>query len=135
MEALSRKTPDISVSIDTEAKIWFHIDIDIIIRYQHYFTALCTAPVLHSLFPDNLLIKAEDEISHTEERRSSGSSHRKPGRFHSYASSSGRSTQVPDGKSTTPVSKQIRDRQLGQKGHSKASNFTQKPTKGSKKKK
>ena len=83
-------------------------------------TALRTAPVLHSLFPDNLLIKAEDEISHTEESSSSGSLHRKPDRFHSYTSSSGRSTQLPDRKSTTLAWKQIRDRQLGQKGHSKA---------------
>ena len=50
-------------------------------------TALRTAPVLlHSLFPDSLLVKAEDEISRSEERRSSGSSHRKPGRFDPYAS-------------------------------------------------
>ena len=40
--------------------------------------ALCTMPVhLHSLFPDSLLVKAEDEIF---ERRSSGSEHRQPGR-------------------------------------------------------
>ena len=46
-------------------------------------TALRTALVhLPSLFPDSLLIKAEDEISCIEERRSSGSSHRKPSRFH-----------------------------------------------------
>ena len=56
-------------------------------------TALHTAPVhLHSLFPDSLLVKAEDEISRSEERRSSGSAHRKPGCFHPYASLSGRST-------------------------------------------
>ena len=36
-------------------------------------TALCTAPVhLHSLFPDQLITKAEEEISRSEERRSSG---------------------------------------------------------------
>ena len=99
-------------------------------------TALRTAPVhLHSLFPDNLLVKAEDEISRSEERHSSGSSHRKPGRFHLYVSSSGRSTQQPDRKPTTPAWKQIRDRQIGQKGRGKASNFTQKPAKGSKKSK
>ena len=41
-------------------------------------TALRTAPVhLNSLFPDSLLVKAEDEISRSEERRSSGSVHRK----------------------------------------------------------
>ena len=99
-------------------------------------TALRTAPVhLASLFPDNLLVKAKDEISRSEERRSSGSSPRKPSCFHPYASSSGRSTQLPDQKPTAPAWKQIRDRQLGQKGRSKASNFSQKPAKGSKKNK
>ena len=99
-------------------------------------TALRTAPVhLHSLFPDSLLVKAEDEISCSEERHSSGSAHRKPGRFHPYASSSDRSTPQLDRKPTTPAWKQIRDRQMGQKGHGKASNFTQKPAKGSKKSK
>ena len=41
---------------------------------QDTLTALRTALVhLPSLFPDNFLIKAEDEISLSEERRSSGS--------------------------------------------------------------
>ena len=76
-------------------------------------TALRTAPVhLNSLFPDSLLVKAEDEISRSEERHSSGSSNRKPGRFHPYVSSNGRSTQQPDRKPTTPAWKQIRDRQI-----------------------
>ena len=65
-------------------------------------TALRTAQVhLHSLFSDSLLVKAEDKISRSEERLSSGSAHRKPGRFHPYVSSSGRSTQQPDRKPTT----------------------------------
>ena len=97
-------------------------------------TALCVSPVhLHSLFPDSLLIKADDEISHSEERHSSGSVHRKPGRFHPYVSSNDRSTQQPDRKSTAPAWKQIRDRQVVQKGRGKASNFTQKLAKGFKK--
>ena len=96
-------------------------------------TVLRTAPVhLHSLFPDSLLVKAEDEISRSEERRSSGSAHRKPGRFHPYVSSNGSSTQ-PDRKPATPAWKQIRDQQMGQKGRGHASNFTRKPAKGSKK--
>ena len=67
-------------------------------------TALRTAPVhLNSLFPDSLLVKAEDEISCSEESRSSGSVHRKPGRFHPNVSSNGRSTQQPDRKPTTPA--------------------------------
>ena len=97
-------------------------------------TALHTAPVhLNSLFPESLLVKAEDEISRSEERRSSGSSNRKPGRFHPYVSSNGRSTQQPDRKPTTLAWKQIRDRQIVQKGRGKASNFAQKPAKGFKK--
>ena len=97
-------------------------------------TALCTAPIhLNSLFPDSLLVKAEDKISRSEERRSSGSSNRKPGRFHPYVSSNGRSTQQLDRKPTTSAWKPIRDQQIVQKCHGKASNFTQKPAKGFKK--
>ena len=99
-------------------------------------TGLRTAPVhLHSLFPDSLLVKAEDEISRSEERCSSRSAHRKPGRFHPYASSSSRSTHQPDRKPTTPAWKQIRDRQMGQKGRGKASDFIQKPANSSKRSK
>ena len=43
---------------------------------QDTLTALCTAPIhLHSLFPENLLIKAEEEVSRSEERHSAGQSH------------------------------------------------------------
>ena len=53
---------------------------------QDTLTALHTAPLhLQSLFPDQLLVKAEEEVSRSEERRSSGNSHRKPGRYHPYA--------------------------------------------------
>ena len=46
---------------------------------QDTLTALHTAPVhLQSLFPDQLLVKAEEELSRSEERPSSGNSHRKP---------------------------------------------------------
>ena len=52
---------------------------------QDTLTALCTAPVhLQSLFPDHLLVIAEEEVSQSEERRSSGNSHRKPGRLSFY---------------------------------------------------
>ena len=75
---------------------------------QDTLTALRTAPVcLISLFPNQLLVKAEDEISHSEERRSSGSSHRKPGRFHPYASSTSKPAHQLDRKSTVPAWKQI----------------------------
>ena len=77
-------------------------------------TALRTSPVhIHSLFLNNLLVKAEDEISRIEETRSAGNTHRKAGRFHLYVSSSNRSSHQPDRKPTTLAWKQIRDRQTG----------------------
>ena len=54
---------------------------------QDSLTALCTAPIhLQSLFPGQLLVKAE-EVSHSEERHLSGTSHRKPSCYYPYASS------------------------------------------------
>ena len=96
-------------------------------------SALRTSPVHQlSLFPDSLLVKAEEEILRSEERRSAGTTPRKPGRFHPYVSSN-RTPHQPDRKPTTPAWKQIRDRQTAQKGGGKASNFSQKPARGFKK--
>ena len=54
---------------------------------QDTLTAPRTAPVhFQSLFPDQLLIKAEEEVARSEERHSSSQSHRKPGHVHLYAS-------------------------------------------------
>ena len=60
---------------------------------QHTVTVLHTTP-LHSylMFPDQLLLKAEEELSRSEERCSSGSSHTKPGCFHPYAFSATKSS-------------------------------------------
>ena len=99
---------------------------------QDTLTALHIAPIhLHSLFPDNLLIKAEEEVSRSEERLSAGQSHMKPGRFHPYASNDKFSHQ-PDRKLSVPAWKQIRECQQGKKGRGKPSTFAQKPAKGSK---
>ena len=77
---------------------------------QDTLTALRTAPIHpHSLFPDNLLIKAEDEVPRSEERRSAGQLHRKPSRFHPYASNDKLSHQT-DWKSSVLAWKQIRER-------------------------
>ena len=80
-------------------------------------SALRTSPVHLLSFPDSLLVKAEDEISRSEERRSMGNTQRKPGRFHPYVPSSTRPSHQPDRKP----------------GGGKASNFNQKPAKGFKK--
>ena len=98
---------------------------------QDILTALHTAPVL---FPDQLLIKAEEEMARSEERRSVGQSHRKQGRFHPYASSD-KSSQQPDRKSGISAWKQRRDRQQAKNGRGKPSTFSQKPAKGSKQRK
>ena len=75
---------------------------------QYTLTALRTAPVhLQSLFPDQLLFKAEEEVSRSEESDSSGLSHRKPGHFHPYASND-KSSHQPDWKSGVPPWNQIR---------------------------
>ena len=75
---------------------------------QDTLTALRTAPVhLLSLFHDQLITKAEEEICRSEERHSHSSSHRRQGRFHPYAPSD-RSDNQLDRKSGNPAWKQIR---------------------------
>ena len=99
---------------------------------QDTLTALRTAPVhLQSLFPDQLLIKGEEEVAISEERQLSNQSHRKPGCFHPYASND-KSSHQPDRKSSIPAWKQIREHQQGKKGCGKPTSFSQKLTKGSK---
>ena len=97
---------------------------------QDTVNALRTSPVhLNALFPDQLISKAEEEISKSEERRSSGTSHRPQNRFHPYAASD-KSTGHHDRKSNLPAWKQIKDKQQERKGRGKASTFSQKPAKG-----
>ena len=99
---------------------------------QDTLTALRTAPIhLQSLFPDQLLIKAEEEVARSEERRSSSRSHRRLGRFHLYASND-KSLLQQDQKSSVPAWKQTRERQQSRKSCGKPSTFSQKPAKGSK---
>ena len=101
---------------------------------QDTLAALRTARIhLHSLFPDQFLMKAEEEVARSEERCSSSQSHRKPGRFHPYASSD-KSLLQQNRKSSVPAWKQIK-RQQSSKGRGKASTFSQKLAKGSKSRK
>ena len=93
---------------------------------QDTLNALRTSPVhLNSLFPDQLITKAEEEICRNEERCSAGQSHRCQGRFHPYASND-KSASHLDQKSCVPAWKQIRDKQQSRKGRGKASTFSQK---------
>ena len=72
---------------------------------QDTLKALRTSPVhLSSLFLDQLITKAEEEISRSEERRSSGQSQRCQGRFHPYAPSD-RSASQSDRKSGMQANK------------------------------
>ena len=98
---------------------------------QDTVNALRTSPVhLSALFPNQLIAKAEEEISKSEDRRSSGTSHRHQGRFHLYAASD-KSTGHHD-KKNVPAWKQIKDKQQARRNRGKASTFSQKPAKGSK---
>ena len=94
---------------------------DIYLEYLHAggkpdtLTALHTALVhLQSLFSDQFLIKAEEAVSRSEERRLSSQSHRKPGCFDPYAFND-KSSHQTDRKSSIPAWKQIRECQQGKK--------------------
>ena len=102
---------------------------------QDTLTALRTAPVhLQSLFPDQLLNKAEEEVARSEERCFSSQPHIKPSHFHPYASNDKPSPQQ-DRKLSIPAWKQIRECQQGKKGRGKPTSFSQKTAKGSKQRK
>ena len=97
---------------------------------QDTVNALRTSPVhLNTLFPDQLITKAEEEISRNDERRSSGTSHRQHNRFRLYPASD-KSTSHHDRKPTLLAWKQFKDKQQARKGRGKASTFSQKPAKG-----
>ena len=97
---------------------------------QDTVNALRMSPIhLNALFPDQLIAKAEEEISKSEERPSSGTSHRRQGRFHPYATSD-KSTGHHN-KKNVPAWKQIKDKQQARRS-GKASTFSQKPATGSK---
>ena len=97
---------------------------------QDTVNTLRTSPVhVNALFPDQLIAKAEEEISKNEERLSSDTSYRQQNRFHPYPASD-KSMGHHDRKSTLPAWKQIKDKQQARKGRGKASTFSQKPAKG-----
>ena len=136
-QAMARTMQDLSSGVFISVANFTLARRDSYLEYLHAgvkqdtLAALHTAPIhIHSLFPDQLLMKAE-EVARSEERRSSSQSHRKPGRFHPYPSSDKPLLQQNQ-KSTVPAWKQIRERQQSSKGCGKASTFSQKPAKGSK---
>ena len=98
---------------------------------QDTLTSLRTAPLhLSALFPDHIIAKAEEEIRHFEDKRTSGPSQRKPQRFHPYSQPS-RQQQEPDRKQGLPAWKQLGSRRRGQRSHrgKAASSFSQRPAK------
>ena len=96
---------------------------------QDTVNALRTSPVhFNALFPDQLIAKAEEEISKSEERRLSGTSHRHQSRFHPYVASD-KSTGHHD-KKNVPAWKQIKDKQEARKHRGKASTFSRSRLRG-----
>ena len=87
--------------------------------------ALRQAPIhIATLFPDDLVKRAEEEISHHESKGHAGTSHGK-GRFHPYERPERRS----DKKSDRPAWKNI-GKGWSRKPRGKASNFSSRPAKG-----
>ena len=137
-QAMARKMQDLSEGVFISVANFTLARRDSYLEYLHArvkqdtLAALRTAPIhIHSLFLDHLLTKAEEEVARSEEMRSSSQSHRKPGRFHPYASSD-QSLLQQNQKSSVLAWKQIRERQQSSKGRGKASTFSEKTTKGSK---
>ena len=135
-QAMARTMQDLSEGVFISVANFTLAHRDSYLEYLHVgvkqdtLTALHTAPIhLQSLFPDQLLSKAEAEVARSEERRSSSQSHRKPGRFHPYASNDKPSHQQ-DRKPSIQAWKQIREQQ-GKKSRGKPSTFSQKLAKGS----
>ena len=98
---------------------------------QDTLTALRTAHLhMSALFPDHLIAKAEEEIRHHEDKRTSSSSNKGPQRFHPYSQASRQQTDQ-DRKSGPPAWKQLKRR--GQRSNrGKASTYSQRPAKGQK---
>ena len=101
-QAMARTMQDLSEGVFISVANFTRAHRDSFLDYLHAgvkqdtLTALCIAPIhLQSLFLDQLLIKAEEEVARSEERRFSSQSHRKPDRFHPYASNDN-SSQQPD---------------------------------------
>ena len=135
-QAMARTMQDLSEGIFINMANFILARRDSYLDYLHAgvkqdtVNALRTSPVhLNVLFPDQLITKAEEEISTNDERRSSGTSHRQQNRFRPYPASD-RSTSHHDRKPTLPAWKQIKDKQQAGKGRGKASTFSQKPAKG-----
>ena len=135
-QAMARTMQDLSEGVFISMSNFTLARRDSYLEYLHAgvkqdtLNALRTSPVhLNSLFPDQLIAKAEEEISRSEERHSSANSNRRQGRFHPY-SFSDKSTSHSDRKAGVPAWKQIRDKQQSRKGRGKASTFSQKPAKG-----
>ena len=119
--AMARTMQDLSEDVFISMANFTLACRDSYVEYQHAgvkqdtLSALRTALVhLHALFPDQLVSKAEEKICRSEERRSSGQSHRHQGLFHPYVPSDKFANQ-PDRKSGNPAWKQIRDRQQARK--------------------
>ena len=97
---------------------------------QDTLNALRTAPLhMSTLFPDHLISKAEEEIRHHEEKRTSGPSHKGSQRFHPYHQPGKQQQPDQDRKSGLPAWKQL-GRRRGQRSHrGKTASYSQRPAK------
>ena len=97
---------------------------------QDTLNALRSAPLhMSALFPDHLISKAEEEIRHHEDKRTAGSSHKGPHRFHPYHQPSKQQQPDQNRKPGLPDWKQL-GRRCGQRSHrGRTASFSQRPAK------
>ena len=108
-QAMTRTMQDLSEGVFISMAIFTLARRDSYLEYLHAgvnqdtLNALKMSPVhFSSLFPDQLITKAEEEICRSEERSFSGQSYRRQGHFHPYAPSD-KSASHPDRKSGNPA--------------------------------
>ena len=95
---------------------------------QDTLMSLRSAPLhMSALFPDHVIVKAEEEIRHFEDKRTPGPARKAP-RYHPYAQSTKQSHQQSEQTSTLPAWKQLR-RRGHRSNRGKASSFSQRPAK------
>ena len=87
--------------------------------------ALRNSPLhMASLFPDNVISKAEEEIAHHEDKHYTGGSHKKSDRYHPY-NPSVKQTPKAGKKSGPPAWKTLSSHGQYRRGQGKASNYSQ----------
>ena len=100
------------------------------IKYDTLAALKKSSPFSFLLFPDHIIAKEEEAISHHDEKHSSGSSHKKSGHYHPYshtskrASDTGRKSGPHHGNNLATIDK-------AKEVEARSTNYSQRPAKSS----